>query len=75
VLILAAAAALEIRASGRDSGRRRLQHFDQAATPQIVLRAVGFGANRFARQYVRYQDDFALQAGQPLAAVDQLLDG
>ena len=74
MLILAAAAALEIRASGRDSRRRRLQHFKQAAAPQIVLRAIGFGAHHFARQDKRDQDDFAFQARQTLAAVDQLFN-
>src|SRR5579863_4051826 len=75
MLILATAATLEIGASRRNSRWRRLQHFEQAAAPQIVLYALRFRADHFARQDERRQNHFAFLASQPFAAVYQLFDG
>ena len=54
--------------------RRWLQHFDQPAAPQIVLRALDFGAHHFARQDEGNQNNFALQTRQAFAAVHQLFN-
>ena len=75
MLIMAAAAAPEIRALRRYAIGRSIEHFESACTDQTGFLLRDFRADALTRQDVRRQNDAALRAGpskarQAVAAID-----
>ena len=60
VLILAAAAVLEVGAEGRDARSGRLDDLEQMGARQIVFDAVHPGVHGLARQHERSEDHLAV---------------
>ncbi len=71
VLIMAASAALKIRARSIDAIRRRFQNFRQTAAPQIILDSSDFGPHLLAGKHVGCEHNFAFETGQAIAAVNK----
>ena len=72
MLVMAASAPLKIGARRSDTSRRGLRDFQQPAAPQIILDSIYFRAHLFTRQNIWREDNFALEAGQAVAAVNEL---
>src|SRR4051794_19089331 len=70
---MAPSAAPEIRAWGRDSFRRRLQHFQRARADQAGLLLLRLHQHALPWQNVRRKHHATVDARQPVAAVHQLL--
>jgi hypothetical protein len=73
VLVMAAAAAAECIAAGVHALGCRLQHLQGAGMDQPRLFAFRGGADALSRQHKRGKDYAAVQARQPVAAINQLL--
>jgi hypothetical protein len=71
MLIMAASAALKIRARSADAIRRRFQNFRQTAAPQIILNPTDFRAHLLAGKHVGREHNFAFETGQAIAAVNK----
>ncbi len=74
VLVLASAAAVKIRARGRDAMLRRRNNFDDMSAKKIVFGTLDVRFHLFARQNEGHQHNLAVHTRQSISTVNQFFD-
>ena len=74
MLVLATAALIEVRAGRVDPRRRRLNHCQEPAAHQIVLRAFYIGTHDLAGKNIRREHNAPIQAREAVASVHKFFN-